>query len=1113
MPSPPGQAFRLASHFVISDGVLVVRTTADSGPGSLRQAILDADTVTAGPVTIDFAIPGLGVQTIVPLSPLPPITTSMLVDGTTQPGYDGMPLIAFGGPQAGPSPLAVSSGDVTLRGLALARLAIDPTADEGLLAVVDAPGVTGQLSLLDAQGKVLVQNGGVSANNPASAIDENLAAGEYALAVEGSSGQGSYTWTTMLMPAAAPFQPISVGSNPVAIVAGDWNGDGQLDLAVANEDSNTVSILLGNGNGTFQPAVNYTVGEQPAGIVAGDWSGNGHLDLAVADYGSSAVSILLGNGDGTFEPAVEYNVGSGPEGIVAGDFTGDEHLDLAVTDLSSSAVSILLGNGDGTFQSSVNYPVGTNPFSIVAGDFAGDGHLDLAVADLGNEDLSSPGTDPGGVSVLMGNGDGTFQPARQYLAGTAPRAIVAGDFAGNGKLDLAVADWGAQIITEYGGTPGAGSVSVLLGNGDGMFRLAEQLAVPSQPTSIVAGDFTGDGHLDLAVADQTGLAVSVLLGNGDGTFQQAQQYSPGGGGNPEAIVAGDFDGDGRLDLAVAELDLYPAATGTVAILLGNGDGTFRSPVPNEVPAAEGVAAGDFTGDGHLDLAVVNGWTNNISILLGNGDGTFQPAVTYSAGIGPGAIVAADFNGDGRLDLAVTDFYSNEVSILLGNGDGTFQPAVEYPAGTGPGGIVAGNFTGDGHLDLAVGDSGSNSVAILPGNGDGTFQPPLESAAGPGLWGIVAGDFTGDGKLDLVVPEQDEIQLLLGNGNGTFQPPITVAAGLSGALVAGDFAGNGKLDLAVCNLLDSTISVLMGNGDGTFGPAVSYPVGIEPEFILAEDFTGDGKLDLAVVNAGSNDVSILQGNGDGTFRPAVTYPVGDQPADIVAGNFTGGSGVDLAVTNFVSGNVSVLKNNGGGTFTSAGLIATTSHATPLVADVDRDGTNDVLVVDGSGRYPLSPGNSRPARFVPPARHGEPRQSVPRHRLGARFLHRSHPGQRRRGRQRPLALRLSERRLRPGRLARHRFRPGADHRGRPQWQRLRRPGRPQCRRWDLDRLLRDKVRWSRQSGIRPRELPATRDTTGRTGRLQRPGDQHQRQRPARPGGHQRADRPGGRVVQRR
>ncbi len=242
----------------------------------------------------------------------------------------------------------------------------------------------------------------------------------------------------MLTPASNPFQAIPVGVNPSAIVAGDFNGDGRTDLAVANRTDGDVSVLLGNGDGTFQPPVQYPVGSDPDAIVAGDFNGDGHVDLAVASdsYPSpGTVSVLLGNGDGTFQPAVQYAVGIEANSLVAGNFTGDGHLDLAVVNGYSypsghGTVSVLLGNGDGTFQPQVTYEVGGVPSSVVAGDFNGDGRIDLAVAN------SQDGT----VSVLLGNGNGTFGPHFTYAAGPDPESIVAGSFTGDGRTDLAVAN-------------------------------------------------------------------------------------------------------------------------------------------------------------------------------------------------------------------------------------------------------------------------------------------------------------------------------------------------------------------------------------------------------------------------------------------------------------------------------------------------------------------------------------------------------------------------------------------------------------------------------------------------------------------------------------------------
>ncbi len=962
----------LQTQFAITDGVFVVDTAADSGPGSLRQAILDANSAAGLGVTIDFAIPGAGVQTIEPITPLPPITSSVLIDGTTQPGFAGTPLIEVGsGSGSGPAGLTIAGSDVTVCGLVNDQFALSATTDEVLVAQVHPQGMTTQLSLLDSQGNVLVQSDGLSPTDPDDLIAQQLVSGSYFLKVESDGNAGNYTFTTTVAPTTAAFQPLPVGSFPDAIVAGDFTGDGHLDLAVANANSSNVSILLGNGDGTFQPQVTYAVGSAPDAIVAGDFSGNGHLDLAVANEFGNTVSVLLGNGDGTFQPQVTYAVGLSPDAILAGYFTGNGHLDLAVANENDDTVSVLLGNGDGTFGPQVTYAVGSGPDAIAAGNFTGDGRTDLAV---GN---SNDGT----VSVLLGNGDGTFQSQVTYAVGSGPSSIVAGDFTGDGRTDLAVANEGSN------------DVSILLGNGDGTFQPQVTYAVGSGPGSIAAADFRGDGRTDLAVANLGSDDVSVLLGNGDGTFQPEVTYAVGS--IPGAIVAGDFIGDGRTDLAVAN-----TTSNDVSVLLGNGDGTFRSQVTNLVGSEPGsIATGDFTGDGRTDLVVSNYDSDDVSVLLGNGDGTFQPQVTYAVGSSPTSIVRGDFNGDGRTDLAVLNEGSDDVSVLLGNGDGTFQPQVTYPVGPDPDAMVAGDFTGDGRLDLAVTGSSTDpvtggsvgDVSLLLGNGDGTFQPQVTYMVGVLPQAIVAGDFTGDGRLDLALAGagvnpvtggvEGEVAVLLGNGDGTFQPQVNYTVG-SGpdAIVAGDFTGDGHLDLAVTNESSNTVSVLLGNGDGTFQPRVSYAVGSQPRSIVAGDYGGNGHVDLAVTNGngfGPGTVSVLLGNGDGTFQPQVTYAVGSTSLGIVAGDFNGDGKLDLATTDDQSDDVSVLMATGDGSFVYPGQFATTPHATPVVADGDGDGTDDVLVVDGSGDIldrqgiPGQPGSFEPPVTVNP---GNPSRDI-------------------------------------------------------------------------------------------------------------------------------------------
>jgi hypothetical protein len=327
----------------------------------------------------------------------------------------------------------------------------------------------------------------------------------------------------------------------ISVATGDFNRDGKLDLAVANYTANNVTILLGNGDGTFKVAGNYGTGTSAHGVAVADFNGDGKLDLAVTNEGSNDISILLGNGDGTFKDSVNYAVGSFPWRVAVGDFNSDGKLDLVVTNSAAGggtpSVSILLGKGDGSFQAALDYGAGTLPFGVAVGDFNRDGTLDLAV---GNGESRN-------VSILLGNGDGTFQSPVNYDIGDQPTEVAAADLNADGELDLAVADT-------------LGHLSVLLGNGDGTFQSVVNYAATGLPISVVVGDFNDDGKLDVVLANQSG--INLFLGNGDGTFGPAASYGRQSQ-NDVSLAVGDFNGDGRLDLALAN---YSNGVSEVSVL-------------------------------------------------------------------------------------------------------------------------------------------------------------------------------------------------------------------------------------------------------------------------------------------------------------------------------------------------------------------------------------------------------------------------------------------------------------------------------------------------------------------------------------------------------------------
>ncbi len=693
------------------------------------------------------------------------------------------------------------------------------------------------------------------------------------------------------------------GSVPNGIAVGDLNGDGIPDIVTADAGSDSISVLIGNKDGTYQPRQVYKVGQNPSSVALADIDGDGHLDAIVTNNDDNTVTIWWGKGDGTFSGSTLLGTtGNGPHRIAVGDLDGDGRLDIAVVDWTSTTANIFFNDGNRQFTTAT---LGTwgQPDSIALGDLNGDGMLDIVVG--GERE-----------SVYINQGGRKFKSTGNFQPTDHSDEVIIADINHDGKGDVISASMHESTI------------NILYGNGDGTLddNTNDIVIYPLSggANSLILQDVNGDGIPDLIVGYTTGSTISVLIGTSDGHFLARNDSSITG--SADHIVATHLSNNDNVDL------IGSSSTSNTVILLYGSPGVALG-APSVFPVGNspsGIAVGDLNGDGNPDLVTTNTVDNTVSVLLGSTNGNYGSRTDFSVGTSPRRVRLGDFNDDGHLDAATANSGSGNVTVLLGTGTGIFGAQSTIPAGTSPTDLAIANLNGAkdgaGHLiqDIAVADPGSGQMLTLINSGTGTFTagPTLAVAGTP--FAIAAGDLEGNGNQDLVVTEAtgNKVAVLHNDGAGTFTLLAEYAVGKNPQSVAiADFNnvkdknGNPILDIAVGNFGDGTVSVLMNNGTGTFtlGSTVTVigkgstvanaPSSVQPIDILAADMNGDTFPDLVTTN-NEGSVSILLNDGSAGFTSQSTLVDGSGPAQTVAADMNGDGRLDLATADKTTSVVAV-----------------------------------------------------------------------------------------------------------------------------------------------------------------------------------------------------------------
>ena len=698
-----------------------------------------------------------------------------------------------------------------------------------------------------------------------------------------------------------------------------WYGDCLFLSGVLLKGLSSVWVILGSSLSfaavDCEPMVAgiraFDVGDQLVGLSSGDFDSDGLTDLVQLSLTDSAIAIRLGDGRGDFPRLVSIPVDPDATYLVSGDLDGDQNLDLIVSAAETagpSFISVFLGNGDATFSMATSFEIGSQSTHMHLADLDGDTDLDLVVfrsAAAGER-----------FDVLLGVGDGTFQPRVEYLWGAAPvRSTAVGDFDNDGNPDV---------------VGGSNNFFRLMRNrGDGTFAPTVNWPFGVSIYRFVVGNIDQDPNLDLLAEAQTGDPIVALLGRGDGTFDVIPAQS-GTRGGYELL---DLNEDGVNDLLTwRDFKLY--------VQEGDGQGSFGNASETWFPRVYGVAWGDWNRDGRADLAATLEF-GLVASVLGNGDGTFLGVEDIPGTAGANEFRMEDLNGDGLADMVLCD-YGSRFRVFLGTGGGAYSLGSERLLGGRGEAMTLIDLDLDGISDVVIALSSGN-VMVLIGGGNGSFALSGSYPVGGPAFLLAVDDINGDGFPDVVVGGQSSVAILRGNGDGTLRPPsLQLVQDVPVSLALGDFDADSASDLAIG--FDSYLEIYMNDGSGSFGVGVSYPMPGGPVYVASDDLERDGDDDLVAAHDGSLTTLLSDGSGGVQF---FTVPGRGNPQGISLGELNGDGLPDVAVADewdlYSPDHCVVYHGTTSGIPAPEGRFILDVRSEPIrIGDYDSDGTADLVI---------------------------------------------------------------------------------------------------------------------------------------------------------------------------